>query len=393
MVLQQLSRRADFRRCRELLPAVSRTFTLSIRVLPAPLRDSVTVSYLICRMADALEDATGCDPIVRVDALQSLAHLAAAPSVSPERMAERFPGAAFSAGDLGVHDAALLRERLTVFRAYDGLPGEDRRAAGRWISTLARGMSSTVELELQTASGLPAGGPSFDPRARAVVDPGPAGRTSVPNVLQTMEELRRYCWYVAGTVGLLLTGLFRLYLDRSEAARAHPRPWMSGPEVDHLAVSFGRGLQLTNILQDLAEDRRRGWSYLPEELARRHGTTVARLDHPGEQQAALRAIGELVLEAAASLDGALEYILLLPAERPRLRLFCLWPVFFALRTLTRLCGEERILTGAVRVRITRREVHGLMAETVSRCRSDAALRRLYLRERRRLERKIARRPV
>lgn len=347
--------------CRAALPSVSRTFALTIRVLPGPLRDPVTVAYLLCRLADVLEDATGCDPAVRIEGLELLAQGIARPAVSPEDLA----AALTSAESLPLPDdagARLLRCREAVFRAYASLPRETQEVISRWVQAMALGMASFVERER---------------RARDGVSP-------VRVVLDTREEMRLYAYYVAGTVGHLLTDLFLLHLG----------PGAVSPErLRALAVPFGVGLQYTNILQDLAEDRRRGWSYVPEELARAYGTSVDAFEDPAERPRVLRVIGAVVQEAAACLDRAMEYTLVLPRRVPRLRLFCAWPVFFALRTLVRIWGEEQVLLGAERIRITRPEVRRVIGLTSASCLSNRGLKGLYGREKARLNERMAVRPI
>lgn len=76
-----------------------------------------------------------------------------------------------------------------------------------------------------------------------------------PVELQNWEELDLYCYRVAGTVGLMMMRVFGL-----EDAAAEPR-----------AVDLGRGMQLTNILRDVAEDGRSGRIYLPADELRQYG--------------------------------------------------------------------------------------------------------------------------
>jgi farnesyl-diphosphate farnesyltransferase len=147
----------------------------------------------------------------------------------------------------------------------------------------------------------------------------------------------------------------------------------------NLAVSFGLGLQGTNIIQDLSIDRARGWSYLPEEVAARYGTETHRLHETKERPAAMMVIREMAWRAMKNLDDGLLFVLLLPRRHARIRLFCLWPLLLAVRTLTRLISSPEVLEQ--RVRITRSEVRELTRGTLWRCLSNAALRRLYLRER------------
>ncbi len=351
--------------CREILPSVSRTFALTIQVLPNDLRDAVTIAYLLCRLADTLEDATEADPTQRIDGLESLARsLAQTDPPSPCDLTTLNASLAPVLG-LPIRDhasARLLAEREVVFRAYASLRPAQRAILSRWVQAMALGMSSFVAREL-------------------VTNDARAAQGDVRFSLQTVEELRLYAYYVAGTVGHLLTDLFVERLgSRLDSVQERLR---------ERAAPFGLGLQFTNILQDIADDRRRGWSYVPEDLAARHGTSNRNLAHPEQRQAGLRVVGELVSEAVGYLDQAVEFSLLLPRSMPRLRLFCLWPTFFALRTLGRICGEERVLAGDERVRITRRDVRGLMGATSAACLVDPAVEWLYRGERERLGRRLA----
>lgn len=64
-----------------------------------------------------------------------------------------------------------------------------------------------------------------------------------------MAAMDLYCYHVAGVVGEMLTELF---CDYSPEINQHK------PVLMKLAVSFGQGLQMTNILKDIWEDRKRG---------------------------------------------------------------------------------------------------------------------------------------
>jgi farnesyl-diphosphate farnesyltransferase len=113
----------DRQTCAELLPSVSRTFALTIRVLPRPLRDPVTIAYLLCRIADLLEDATAGDPETRIAGLEALAHALADARLRGEDLAHALDGAEGIALQ-DPSDLHLLRCRLPVMRAYRS---EERR--------------------------------------------------------------------------------------------------------------------------------------------------------------------------------------------------------------------------------------------------------------------------
>ncbi len=106
----------------------------------------------------------------------------------------------------------------------------------------------------------------------------------------------RYCYFVAGTVGHLLTELFRLQ-----------RPSMA-PEryrrLSDLATSFGRGLQLTNIIKDVSDDRRRGWSFVPRQLCELVGVRPEDLQSERHRDAGRRVMLALIAKAKGHLVDA-----------------------------------------------------------------------------------------
>jgi len=358
---------SGLRFCRAVLPSVSRTFALTIRVLPPGLRDSVTVAYLLCRMADHLEDSVWAPPRSRIAGLRALEALLEDPGLphsgrydevlaSPELLSG--PGSGSGGPSRRLGSGILLARRDLVFAAFRAQPPDASAVIARWVREMASGMGRYVGRECDEP---------------------------VPRTLATRDDLFAYCWCVAGTVGHLLTDLF--------LARLGPEAAPVASRLRELAEPFGRGLQVTNVLQDIAEDRGRGWVYVPEEMARRRGISARDLGDPGHRDAGLRVVGDLVLEAAGLLDRAMEYTLLLPRRAARIRLFCALPVVFAVRTLGRIWGEPRVLEGGGKVRISRGEVRGLLAASLLNCAFDRGLRRLYRRERSRLDRLISACPL
>jgi farnesyl-diphosphate farnesyltransferase len=368
------SEEEDLALCAALLPHVSRTFALTIRVLPPGLRSTVGVAYLMCRLADCLEDATGMNARVRVDALRRLGRaLRPVPTragAEPDRgfaveaLADCF--ARLEGGLDSPGERRLFAARADVFRAFARLSSESQASVAHWIAEMADGMADFVAKELEEL-----------PRSSA--------SQPIRFALRTKEEMERYAYTVAGTVGHLLTDLF----IRELRLEASPRI----ARLRELAVPFGLGLQFTNIVQDLAEDRRRGWSYVPEDLAQRHGTTLSRLHLRVDRPAALGVVGDVIQEAARHLDAAMEFTLLLPRTAPRIRLFCAWPIFFAIRTLGRLWGNPEVLDGDCKVRISRSEVRRIIGFTSITCLGNVGLGRLYRRERERLRARMAGVPI
>src|SRR5439155_6317247 len=138
-----------------------------------------------------------------------------------------------------------------------------------------------------------------------------------------------------GTVGEMLCRLFAESSPRLDARR------LEG--MHRLAGRFGLAMQLTNIIKDVADDARRRACYVPRALAARHRLSPEEMLDPGRRPAALAVVRELVQLAAGALDAALAFTLLIPRREPRLRLFCLWPIFLAVGTLQRVLDDERLL--------------------------------------------------
>lgn len=223
----------------ELLVESSRTFALNIPLLSEPARTQATLAYLILRIADTLEDGERWSAERRIEELMSFARLLVAPAA--EDVAE------FRARVLADPPTAqksyvrLLERSPEVLAAFGALPVEARGAIALYSRMTIEGMASTLE--------------QLDPLGRLA--------------LRDLEELRRYCYFVAGLVGELLTELF---------LQAEPALQSIAPKLRASARLFGEGLQLTNILKDRDADAREGRVYLPPEVPPRQVLALARAD-------------------------------------------------------------------------------------------------------------------
>jgi farnesyl-diphosphate farnesyltransferase len=188
--------------------------------------------------------------------------------------------------------------------------------------------------------------------------------------LKTMSELEEYTYYVAGTVGYLLTELFS-YSSKKIT------PQLKG-KLEQFAESFGKGLQMVNIIRDMATDLRRGQSYIPDELLKKYKLTR---DSIFEQENAARAemmFNELIQNAVKHLDRAVKYILLIPKEETRIRLFCLLPLFWAMRTLQKIQENTLDLLKKEKIKITRASIRKEYWAALVNMRSNRLMRRHYL---------------
>ncbi len=302
--------------CHAMLPKVSRTFAICIRLLPPDLEHPVLVAYLLCRVADTIEDSTALSAGDKDRLLRAFGTSLDDDGPDDSGLREVFASAATDEELLARNAEAVIRE----FRRF--VPAQ-RAAIAPWVQEMAVGMAE------------------FAGKKRD-------GTTSHIEALATVEELDRYCYYVAGTVGHLLTELFHLHAGTRHRARYRT--------LKRLATSFGLGLQLTNIVKDVADDRRRGWSFVPQELCQLAGITPDELHDGRHGTAARQVMVALIAKAKRHLLDALEYTTTLPRREYGIRLFCLTALYFAVQTLELAERDDRLLDPEHKVKISRADV-------------------------------------
>ena len=311
----------DFAFCERILPEVSRTFAIGIQLLPEPLSRSVTVAYLLCRIADTVEDSVDLLPEEKGYLLALFVRCAE----------DRFDDCIELRNRFASHrsDEELLVFRAdAVLRVFRSLSSPEREAIRGPLREMCEGMA-----------------------AFALVREG-AKQRGVPPI-STFEELERYCYHVAGTVGRLLTDLFLLHVGDAASRNA--------AALVEDSRGFGRGLQLTNIVRDLGDDLSRDVSYVPQELSLRFGLGPGQLLSAEHRPQALRVIDTLIVAALGGLDAGTRYCVRLPRRQVRIRLFCVLPLFLAYRTLGLIRRQMQSSTPFARVKVPRREVYALLA--------------------------------
>lgn len=173
--------------------------------------------------------------------------------------------------------------------------------------------------------------------------------------LQTLDELDRYTYYVAGCVGEFWTRM----------VCAH-RPAMARWDVKRMSaigVRFGKGLQLTNIVKDIARDLHRGRCYVPKPLLREVGLTPTDLLNRNNLPKFRPALNRLIRLAVEHLDQGWMYTMAIPRFEIRQRLACMWPILLAGETLKRVVTAPDLLNPTVNVKAPRSVVYRVLALT------------------------------
>lgn len=168
--------------------------------------------------------------------------------------------------------------------------------------------------------------------------------------LETLYHMGRYCYYVAGVVGEMLTDLFCQYSEEIAENRK---------KLFSLAASFGQGLQMTNILKDLWEDKARGACWLPRDVFKDAGFDLHRLATGDHKAKFGEGLAVLIGITRGHLRNGLTYTLLIPKSETGIRRFCLWAIGMAVFTLRNIEKTRHFKSGA-EVKISRGTTRAIM---------------------------------
>lgn len=317
----------------EILQYVSRTFALTIPELPEPLCKVVANAYLLCRIADTIEDDKSMPAEQKREYAERFIEVVKG-NTDAESFAEGlFPLLSPTATE-AEHD--LIANTAPVIRITHSFNERQRSALERCVSIMAEGMVRYQDAE--TLDGV-----------------------------ADLEDMGQYCYYVAGVVGEMLTELFCDYSPEIDAQRE---------EMMKLGVSFGQGLQMTNILKDIWEDHERGACWLPQDIFNKHGVDIRHKvlgqNKPGFDDALVELLGV----AHAHVYNALVYTLKIPAKEKGLRRFCLWALGMAVLTLEKIRQNPNFTNGQ-EVKISRRSVKVTIFLTSLFVGNDWALNALF----------------
>jgi len=293
-----------------LLRQVSRSFYLTLRVLPKEVRRQISLAYLLARATDTIADT---EVVPRARRLELLRQMQA--------------GEIKAVAELVEHQALPAERRLLerldeCWAMLQSFSEGDQKLIGELWKTIIEGQIFDLE--------------RF---------PGPL------TALASEEELDRYTYLVAGCVGEFWTRMCAAHVK--ELA-----DWKDGA-MEEKGVRFGKGLQLVNILRDVPRDLRIGRCYLPVRepqrlLDARHFSEICSLYH------------QWLDVAVEHLDAGWQYTMAIPTRLWRLRLACTWPIWIGLETIA-LLRDANPLDADRRVMVPQRVVNRMLLRTVLTC--------------------------
>jgi farnesyl-diphosphate farnesyltransferase len=270
---------------RDLLRSASRTFAIGIEQLPGVLCDAGTVAYLLLRVSDYLEDNEDMDPENKVKLLNVWVEILRG-NTGSEELTHHIQHV-----DTSNPDALVAQHAGDILARLATLPKEVQEIITDHVIHSTLGMARWVER-----------GPQMDDET----------------------DLDDYMFEVAGRVGYLLTHLFSWYSLPIRNRKDKLLP---------LAREFGLALQTVNVIRGLRKDYERGWVFVPKKFLAQVHLTEHELFQPENRAAAIQVLDMLADKAERHLHAALACVKTLPPWQHRIRLACIFPLMFAIRTL------------------------------------------------------------
>jgi len=305
-----------------ILKSVSRSFYLSMRILPRGMRESIAIAYLLARAADTIADTAAIDREHRLSYLHLFRSFilmdyhtedirklcnALVPQISESS------------------EKNLLESIENILDLFHNLPSEDFSSVQKVIATLTEGMVIDLNTFIE-----------------------PNGIVA----LKTHDDLENYTYLVAGCVGEFWTTL--------SLQHVHSIKHWDKNHYQLLGIEFGKALQLTNIIRDVAKDARLGRSYIPEHALKSNGLNTALLLDKNNDHLLRPLIHDLIQHALEYFGSAELYFLSIPRRAFRLRLAALWPILIGIKTLAKISKKGNFLDPDISIKVSRAWVYRML---------------------------------
>jgi farnesyl-diphosphate farnesyltransferase len=318
----------------DLLRQVSRSFYLTLRILPHSINPQLSLAYLLARATDTVADTDLIEARRRLEALLQIR----------ESIQEACEGKKPALPDLGDLSAAqkaidkegtpaertLLENVESMLEALRGFSADDRLRIRNVLDTITHGQEMDL-LRFQAAA------------ADRIV------------ALGADEDLDEYAYKVAGCVGEFWTHMCR--------AHVFPRAPLDDSVLLANGIRFGKGLQLVNILRDLPRDLRQGRCYIPQDQLSKHGLQPRDLLDAAKMERFRPLYEDYLRQTEDHLAAGWRYITMLPVRCMRIRLACSWPILIGVRTIEKLrCNN--VLDNRFQIRISQSDTWRLILRTI-----------------------------
>ncbi len=324
---------ADLAWCHEAVQDVSRTFALTVDVLDEPMSSYICLGYLLCRVADTVEDASHIPPEEQAALLREY-DAALDPEddttidVFAAHVEDWLPESAEREADWEVVACAPR-----IMGAFEALPTDVRDAITPPVREMVTGMSDFLE--------------------RYADDGGLR--------IADRRELEEYCYYAAGTVGNLITNL----VTRGEIDPARERTLYDTAE------EFGLLLQLVNVSKDVYDDyEHENNVYLPDEWLDAEGVDQEDVLETDQRQGVAAVVRRTTRLARTYVDGAQTYLQHVPLRDGNTLEAWAVPFLLAVGTLRELQDNPEDAVSDTSVKVSREEVFAVVSAMSARGRES-----------------------
>jgi farnesyl-diphosphate farnesyltransferase len=319
----------------DLLRQVSRSFYLTLRVLPKSIYPQLSLAYLIARASDTVADTELVEPRRRLEALLQIrksVHQACEGNRTYSPVPGDLRAAQKSVAGEGNPAERLLLENLEeILNALREFSADDRNRIRNVLDTITHGQQMDL-MRFQAAA------------ADRIV------------ALDTDADLDAYTYSVAGCVGEFWTHMCLKHV--------FPRADLNASALLADGIRFGKGLQLINILRDLPRDLRKGRCYIPRDQLSKIGLKPSDLLDPSQIDRFRPLYEDYLRQTEDHLAAGWRYTTTLPFRQMRVRLACSWPILIGVRTVERLrCGN--VLDDRIPIRIDQSETWRLLFLTLA----------------------------
>ena len=328
---------AEFERLMPLLKRVSRSFYLSIRVLPHGIRELVGAAYLLARTADTIADTTVVPADQRLRRLLEFREMILTSGMD-EVVLDFTTGTAL--GQVTGVERDLMNQTSRALAVLCSMEEYDRLNVSWVVSRLVEGMESDLK--------------RFPPDEADEI-----------RSLKTVGELDRHMYQAAGCVGAFWTRITMVHT-----------PALGNWDLRHmmaLGVGFGKALQITNVLRDVPADLRTGRCYLPLEWLEYNGLSPQDLLDPGNSLISRPTLRRGIELALRHFNEAERYVLAIPRRCVRLRLAAIWPLLMGLATLEDVARRPDWLNPENPSKVSRSWVYRMIGRSTLMGLSNSAL--------------------
>jgi farnesyl-diphosphate farnesyltransferase len=317
-----------------LLKQVSRSFYLTLHILPPSIKPQLSLAYLLARAADTVADTQLIDLHRRREGLlqlrESIQEVCAGRTPSIPDFGEFAQAQQTIVGQGTPAERTLLEHLGDLLNTLRGFSTGDRDKIRAVLDTITRGQETDL------------------------IRFGAASANQI-SALATDEELDAYTYDVAGCVGefwtqICLAHVFPATVFNREALIAN-------------AIRFGKGLQLVNILRDVPRDLRQGRCYLPTESLSKLGLKPSDLLDAATMNRLRPLYHRYLQEAEDHLSAGWQYIAMLPYRYVRIRLACAWPILIGVKTISGL-RQGNVLDEEHRIKLGRADIWRLIFRSI-----------------------------